>query len=177
MVSALTVLGASESPTERARWSYLLFADELRRRSRQPAKDLAELFRRVAFNALISNTDDHPRNHALIASDRDWDLSPADDLMPHPMTSLEKRDLAMTAGRFGTYANRANLLSKCARFLLRTEDAAAILDEMSAIVTTRWRPVYRAHGVPESDCDLLAPAFSYPGFALSPETVLGAVRS
>jgi serine/threonine-protein kinase HipA len=173
MVSALTVLGADESATERDRWSYLLFADELRRRSRQPAKDLAELYRRIAFNALISNTDDHPRNHALIAPDRDWDLSPAYDLMPHPMTSLEKRDLAMTAGRFGTYGNRENLLSECARFLLRTEDAAAILDELSAIVATRWRGVFRTQGVSEVDCDLLAPSFVYPGFRLDPETVLG----
>ena len=173
MVSALTVLGADESPTDRSRWSYLLFADELRRRSRQPAKDLAELFRRVVFNALISNTDDHPRNHALIAPDRDWDLSPAYDLMPQPLTSPEKRDLAMTAGRFGSYANRENLLSKCARFLLCTKDAAAIVDEMSAIVASRWRAIYRAHGVSEPDCDLLAPAFVYPGLGLDPETVLG----
>jgi serine/threonine-protein kinase HipA len=79
----------------------------------------------------------------------------------------------MTAGRFGTYANRENLLSECARFLLRPEDAAAIIDEVNARIPARWRPVYRAHGVSESDCDLLAPAFVYPGFDLDPEIVLG----
>jgi serine/threonine-protein kinase HipA len=81
---------------------------------------------------------DSSRNHALIAPDRDWDLSPADNLLPHPMTTLEKRDLAMIAGRFGTYANHESLLSECPRFLLRTEDAAAIFDELSALVATRW---------------------------------------
>jgi len=177
MVSALTVLAADESATDRTRWSYLLFADELRRRSRQPAKDLAELFRRVALNALVSNTDDHPRNHALIAPDSHWDLSPAYDLTPSPLRSLEKRDLAMTAGRFGTYANRQNLLSECARFLLHSEEATSIFDEMRALVTTRWRAVYRAHGVSEAECDLLAPAFAYPGLDLDPGLVLGARSS
>jgi serine/threonine-protein kinase HipA len=173
MVSALTVLGAGESATDRERWSYLLLADELRRRSRQPAKELAELFRRVVLNALISNTDDHPRNHALIAPDRDWELSPAYDLTPSPLTSVEKRDLALTAGRFGGYANRENLLSECARLRLSLEQATQIIDEMLGVVRTRWRATCRAQGVPESQCELLAPAFAYPGFELDPETVLG----
>jgi HipA-like C-terminal domain len=57
---------------DRARWSYLLLADELRRRSRRPPADLLELFRRMVFNALISNTDDHPCNHGLIATNAEW---------------------------------------------------------------------------------------------------------
>lgn len=68
MVSGLTALGAEDSHGDRAKWSYLLLADELRRRSARSAEDLEELFRRMVFNALISNTDDHPRNHALIAT-------------------------------------------------------------------------------------------------------------
>jgi serine/threonine-protein kinase HipA len=67
MVSALTVLDADDRVTDRTGWSYVLLADELRRWSEQPVADRAELFRRVVFNALISNLDDHPRNHALIA--------------------------------------------------------------------------------------------------------------
>ena len=61
-------------------WSYLLFADEVRRASARPADDLRELFSRMCFNAAISNTDDHPRNHAVIARGRQWRLSPAYDL-------------------------------------------------------------------------------------------------
>jgi len=55
----------------------LLLADELRRRSALSNQDLGELFRRMVFNALVSNTDDHPRNHALIAITGNWELSPA----------------------------------------------------------------------------------------------------
>ncbi len=174
MVSALTVLGAQDTHADRAKWSYLLLADEVRRRSRQPARDLLELFRRMVFNALISNTDDHPRNHALIAPSPEWDLSPAYDLTPNPLTSEEKRHLAMIAGKFGRYANRHNLLSGHARFKLSREEAVALVDSMQIVVRQRWRAVMRQHGVSEAECDRLAPAFDYPGFNLDPDVVLTA---
>lgn len=72
----------------------------------------------MTFNALISNTDDHPRNHAVIAVNRDFRLSPAYDLVPFRHVSLERRDLALTIGDYGRYANAANLLSHAPRFLL-----------------------------------------------------------
>jgi hypothetical protein len=64
MVSALTLLDTDESPDGRARWSYVLLAETLRRISESPADDARELFRRMGFDALVSNNDDHPRNHA-----------------------------------------------------------------------------------------------------------------
>ena len=168
MVSALTVLGAEDTYRDRAAWNYLRFADELRRRSHRPTADLPELYRRVVFNALISNTDDHPRNHALMAPGHDWELSPAYDLTPNPLTSLERRDLAMTAGEFGRYANRENLLSASAHYRLPREEAAAIVDSMTDIVGARWYDVMRAQGVSDADCGRLAGAFVYPGFAADP---------
>jgi serine/threonine-protein kinase HipA len=95
MASALTMLAAEDSPTDRMNWSYLLLADELQRWSSRPREDKAELFRRVAFNALISNNDDHPRNHAVVAAGRDWRLAPAYDLTPNPQYGREERDLAL----------------------------------------------------------------------------------
>src|SRR5262249_14295298 len=70
MVSALTLLKTDDSVQLRERWSYVLLVEELRRVSAEPKKDAAELFRRMCFNALTSNTDDHPRNHAIIAKRR-----------------------------------------------------------------------------------------------------------
>lgn len=76
MMSGLTILRTEDTHQHRDRWSYVLLAEELRRLSAQPKDDARELFKRMVFNALISNTDDHPRNHAAIARDKDWRLSP-----------------------------------------------------------------------------------------------------
>lgn len=165
-VSALTVLDAGEAIADRSRWSYLRLADELRRRSHRASADLRELFGRMVFNALISNTDDHPRNHGLIAPGKDFELAPAYDLTPNPPISLERRDLALTVGRFNRYANRENLLSECARFRLDKSQAAAVIDQMKQTVESRWHAVLRSHGVTENDCTLLARAFVYPSFEL-----------
>jgi HipA-like C-terminal domain len=75
----------------------------------------------MAFNSLISNTDDHPRNHAVIAPDNDWRLSPVYDLVPFRAVSFERRDLARRNADLGRYANARNLISQCARFLFTRE--------------------------------------------------------
>lgn len=169
-VSGLTVLDAGETIGDRSRWSYLLLADELRRRSHRSAEDLRELFARMTFNALISNTDDHPRNHGLIAPGRDFELAPAYDLTPNPLTSVERRDLALIVGRYNRYANRENLLSDCERFRLSHEEANALIDRMKETVQRRWRPVMRAQGVTEKDCEQLARSFTYEGFEFPAST-------
>jgi serine/threonine-protein kinase HipA len=174
MVSALTALGAEDTHGDRAKWSYLLLADELRRRSARPAQDLAELFRRMVFNALISNTDDHPRNHALIAPGRQWELSPAYDLTPNPLTSIDKRDLAMACGAFNRYANRTNLLSRHGQFKLSREQAGAIVDQVQQVVAARWHAVLRQQGATLADCEKVTGAFNYPGFELDAAQVLQA---
>lgn len=164
MVSALTLLSADESPQARGRWSYVLLAEELRRVSAEPQRDAAELFRRMGFNALISNIDDHPRNHAIIAPNRDWRLSPAYDLTPSSPVSIERRDLAMACGDFGRYANASNLLSQAARFLLSRDEAAQIVDDMEARIRSTWYEIARGCGVSDGDCIHIAGAFGYPGF-------------
>ena len=82
MVSALTLLRADDTHNTRDRWSYVLLAEELRRVTADPKRNALELFRRMLFNGLISNTDDHPRNHAVLAMNDTWSLSPAYDLTP-----------------------------------------------------------------------------------------------
>jgi serine/threonine-protein kinase HipA len=164
MVSALTVLDAEESPTDRAGWSYVLLSDELQRWSGRARQDRLELFRRVVFNALISNVDDHPRNHAFIAPGREWRLAPAYDLTPNPRQGLEERRLAMECGRFGRVARRDNLLSQSVRFGLHADEASAVIDEMKAIVERHWRAEVLRHGGSERDCHVVEPAFHYPGF-------------
>jgi serine/threonine-protein kinase HipA len=161
MVSALTLLKSSDSPSDRGNWSYLLLADEVRRVSAKPEEDLRELYARVCFNAAISNTDDHPRNHAILAKDRDWRLSPAFDLTPTPSVAVERRDLALACGPAGRYANRENIVGGHGRFLLRAEEAASIFDEIAKTVAAQWHAVLRRAGVSDADCRTIGSAFSY----------------
>lgn len=164
MISGLTLLRAEDTNPTPGTWSYVVLAEELRRVSEQPQKDAAELFRRMCFNALISNTDDHPRNHAILAWKRDWTLSPAFDLTPSTPVSIERRDLALVCGDEGRYANAGNLLSQHQRFLLERGEAEAIIDELESCVANRWYETARAAGVSEADCGRIASAFVYPGF-------------
>lgn len=166
MVSALTLLRTEDSHRARDKWSYVLLAEELRRAVAEPRRDAEELFRRMCFNALISNTDDHPRNHAFIAKDRDWALAPAYDLTPTSLVSQEHRDLAMSCGDAGRFANAENLLSQSARFLLEQDHAEKIVSDMEARVRNTWYDIARAEGVSERDCEQISGAFVYPGFRL-----------
>lgn len=166
MISALTLLRAEDTYQSRDRWSYISLVEELRRFSAEPGKDAAELFRRMCFNALISNTDDHPRNHAVIAKEQNWRLSPAYDLTPSVPISTERRDLAMICGDQGRFANVHNLFSQHARFLLERGQAEAILAEMESFVKSNWYAIARAEGASEADCEKIASAFVYPGFRL-----------
>lgn len=166
MLSALTLLRAGDTLQDRDRWSYVLLAEELRRISAQPKIDAPELFRRMCFNALISNIDDHPRNHAVIAMNEVWKLSPAYDLTPATPISIKRRDLAMACGDMGRYAHAENLLSQSARFLLAPDEARSIVDRMEQTVRDSWYEVARREGVSEADCEKLAGAFTYGGFRL-----------
>ena len=166
MVSGLTLLRAEDTHHGRDKWSYVLLAEELRRTSANPEHDATELFRRMCFNALISNIDDHPRNHAIIAKDREWKLSPAYDLTPATPISMERRDLALNIGDAGRYANAENILSQSLRFLLKREVAQALVNDMETRVKATWYQVARSVGVSESHCAIIADAFAYPGFSL-----------
>ena len=167
MVSALTLLRAEDTHQSRDKWSYILLAEELRRVSSDPKRDASELFRRMCFNALISNTDDHPRNHALVAKERYWKLSPAYDLTPMPSVSLEHRDLALICGDAGRYANAGNLLSQSARFHLAADEAKEIISTMRERVKSKWYETARGEGLSEKDCERISGAFAYPGFDLT----------
>jgi serine/threonine-protein kinase HipA len=165
MISSLTVLKADESPTSRDRWSYVLLAEELRRIVSDPKADARELYRRICFNALISNTDDHPRNHAFIAFDRNWRLSPAYDLIPQPVVSQDRRDLAMECGQQGRFANAANILSEYPRFLLARQEAEKIVNGMREQVEKTWYATAVECGVSTKDAETIRGAFVYPGFS------------
>lgn len=163
MVSALTLLESEDNPAARGRWSYLLFADEVRRASARPQEDLRELFVRMCFNAAVSNLDDHPRNHAMLAKGARWRISPAYDLTPSSVVAIERRDLAMVCGPAGRLANKTNLIGAAGRFLLGDEEAESVFSRIVDTVRASWRETMRRAGVSERDCEAIRSAFLYDG--------------
>ena len=157
LVSGLTVLNADDGIQGRERWSYLRLADELRRWSAKPDEDRRELYRRMVFNAMVTNNDDHPRNHAPLRRAQGWRLSPAYDLVPAPVVSLERRDLALTIGSHGRTASIYALLSQAGRFGLSGDEARQEIDGIVAVVR-QWREVFLACGVVAKDIEYIAPA-------------------
>ena len=157
LVSGLTVLDGGDSHLDRERWSYPLLADNLRRWSDKPQADCAELFRRMVFNAAVTNNDDHPRNHAMLRRQKGWRLSPAYDLVPAPVVSLERRDLALTVGNYGRTASIYNLMSQAGRFGLSAQEARAEIDRLVDVVR-QWRETFFACAVSAQDVDYIAPA-------------------
>lgn len=157
LVSGLTLLDCGDSHLDRDRWSYPLLADNLRRWSEKPEADCAELFRRMVFNAGVTNNDDHPRNHAVLRRPKGWRLSPAYDLVPAPVVSLERRDLALTVGTYGRTASIYNLMSQCGRFGLSVESARQEIEKLVEVVR-HWRDIFFACGVSAQDIEYIAPA-------------------
>jgi serine/threonine-protein kinase HipA len=80
-LSALSLLDADESS---AKGSYFAIAAEILRHGASPDEDRLELFRRMVFNVICANRDDHLKNHALVYDGPGWRLSPAFDVVPQP---------------------------------------------------------------------------------------------
>ncbi len=167
-LSAHSLLGLGESVTDRLGWSYLDLAHLLRRISSAPTRDATELFRRMVFNALVSNTDDHPRNHAVLGTDTGgWRLSPTYDLVPSNDRSLDNRNLAMTCGVIPgreRWVNRLNLVSGAQHFGLSEDDADTLITGVKKIVESRWEDHIRSHGGTAQDGRNIAHAIAYRGF-------------
>lgn len=128
MLSALTLLDAEWNEQYHRDWRYAAVADEMRRRG-APDVDLQELFKRMCYNALAGNSDDHPRNHSIIWLAGQWRLSPMYDVLPI-VDEGPAQALAMAVGRDGNQISRTNLLSHHSHFALNREHAEHLLDEV-----------------------------------------------
>jgi len=174
MVSAGTVFQADEAAARSSyAGSYPRLARELSRWTVTGDLDRRELFRRVAFNSLASVTDDHERNHALIAENAHFRLSPAFDLVPQP-GNTQRRYLALTVGEFGALAARQNLISSRDAFGLSSGEANGIIDEVQEVVRVRWRKNCTDCGVGETDIARIEGCFDPPFFEseLPPNAVM-----
>jgi serine/threonine-protein kinase HipA len=173
MVSGGTVFQCDEALAQYAyTGSYPRLARELARWTVTGEEDRRQLFRRIAFNALTSITDDHERNHALVAEGAHYRLSPAFDLAPKP-AATKKRYLALVIGEYGAIAIRENLLSRANLFQLTRQSANDIINEIQQTVRAGWRRALESREVSNSDIEKIARAFDPPSFeAPPPDNVL-----
>ena len=157
MVSAMTLLNLDEYAVRAGYSSYLELADVLRQYARHFREDGAELFRRMVFNILIGNVDDHARNHACFWDGRWLDLTPAYDVCPQPRAGISA-DQAMVVGEWGRKANVRNALSEYSRFGLEMDEADEIVNQMVDVVRKYWRAIFAEAGTPDGDLDYLSQA-------------------
>lgn len=146
--SGLTMLAAHES--EVSRFAYADLAGVIRRYGTHVKQDLKELFGRMLFNVLVTNDDDHLRNHGFLRQDGGWQLSPLYDVVPKPQVGLERR-LVLGVGPAGRDATIENALGGAAVFDLDPAAAVTLAEKLAAIVRTRWEACFKRADVGAAD--------------------------
>lgn len=153
-VSAMTMLEASDGE----QGSYLDIAEIIENTSARATDELHQLWRRLVFTVLVSNTDDHLRNHGFLHERGDvWRLAPAFDLNPNPQPGPTY--LSTEIGDGADAATVASALAVAGFFRLSGDRARSILMEVAQAVG-RWRAVAASHGLPEPAVAAMDPAFS-----------------
>jgi serine/threonine-protein kinase HipA len=155
-VSAMSMLDARDNEAR----SYLEFVDILRQHGAAPKKDMHALWRRIVFSILISNTDDHLRNHGFLwAGPAGWRLSPAYDLNPVP-TDIKPRVLTTAIDLEDGTASLKLALDVVEYFELGTKAARQIAAQVGKAVAT-WRKVAAKLGLTAAEIDRMASAFEH----------------
>lgn len=151
--SAMTLLGLTDGDNAQSGYGYIDIVDFILQHCTNVEQNLQELYRRVAFNICVGNSDDHFRNHGFLLTPRGWTLSPAYDLNP-------------TLGRYQSLlispssndADLGALLSAHEEYMLREPTARAIVDEVLAAMS-RWQGVATRLGLPQTERDVFAHRF------------------
>jgi serine/threonine-protein kinase HipA len=155
-LSAMSMLGARDNDTR----SYMEIVDAVRQHGAAPREDMEALWRRLVFNIMISNTDDHLRNHGFLYEGRDgWRLSPAYDLNPVPV-DIKPRILTTTINEEDNTASLALALDVARYFGLGRDRARAIAAKVGRVVS-RWRQQATAVGITKPEIDRMASAFEH----------------
>ena len=155
-LSAMSMLGAKDNESR----SYLEFVDVLRRYGAAPMEDMVALWRRIVFTILISNTDDHLRNHAFLYEGQNgWRLSPAYDLNPVPI-DIKPRVLVTAITEDDNTASLALAFEVAGYFEISTARAREIAAEVAAVVST-WRAQAKRRGISRQETDRIASAFEH----------------
>jgi len=161
-LSAMSALGAKDNEMH----SYLEIADAIRQMSASPEQDLEILWRRIVFNILISNVDDHLRNHAfLYLGLSGWRLAPAYDLNPTP-TDVKPRILSTAIDLIDPSASLDLAMRVAHYFNLENLQAKKIIQEVGSVVAL-WRKEALSLKIKKAEIDRMSSAFEHKDFHLS----------
>jgi serine/threonine-protein kinase HipA len=154
-VSAMTMLEASDGDQR----SYLEIAQVIEERSPAVTDELRQLWRRMCFTILISNTDDHLRNHGFLhARAESWRLSPAFDLNPNPVPGPKELSTAVDFDDFR--ASIDTLMGIAGYFRMDARGAAEVLAQVASAVG-HWRAIATSYGLPQVEIERMKPAFEH----------------
>ena len=155
-LSSMSMLDARDNQTR----SYMEIADALRQHGAAAKDDIRELWRRIVFNILISNTDDHLRNHGfLYEGPAGWRLSPAYDLNPVPV-DIKPRILTTAINEDDNTASLDVAMSVAPYFELDDASARAHAGAVARAVAT-WRDEAARHGLSKPEIERMASAFEH----------------
>jgi serine/threonine-protein kinase HipA len=152
-VSAMTLTQHKDGDTGA---SYLELVDLLQSRGSNREADCEQLFRRVLFNIMIHNTDDHLRNHGFFIEALGVRLSPAYDMNP----SIDRTELSLAVNEVDTVCDVSIAMDAHKYYGLSTQTAERVLQEVEAAVTT-WREEANRLRIPKAEQDLMAAAFEF----------------
>ena len=157
-ISALTMLGLHEGNADGR--SYHEIAEALRQHglSGNISADAQQIYRRMIFNALCHNSDDHLRNHGFLWDGKGWRLSPAYDIVPQPVVESAPRALTLKIGPEQSVPTKDAFLAVAPYFALSTGEARNLLHEIQA-VTSGWVEHFKACGVVAKDLEQLRECF------------------
>ncbi|MEI6766492.1 MAG: type II toxin-antitoxin system HipA family toxin [Bacteroidota bacterium] len=152
--SAMTMIGKNEIMLRDEPASYLELAEFIKFSGAENKKDLHQLWRRIVFNIMISNTDDHPRNHGFILTDRGWRLSPAFDVNP----SVEKDGLSMNID-MDNNALDIDLAKSVAQYFMLSNDQAEKTIREIRFVVGKWKSIAKEIGIKKAELENMESAF------------------
>ena len=158
-LSAMSLLSAADNEPH----SYMEIADSLRQYGAKAEEDCAQLWRRIVFSILISNSDDHLRNHGFLYETNGWRLSPAYDMNPFPV-DIKPRILTTAIDEEDGTASLELAFAVAGHFGVKPEKAKLIVREVGAAVAS-WRETATAIGLSNSELERMASAFEHADVA------------
>ena len=147
--SAMTLLGLTDGSNAQTGNGYLDIVDFILQNCCDVENNLRQLYRRVAFNIAIGNTDDHFRNHGFLLTPKGWTLSPAYDMNP---TTNEYQSLLINSSTNKSDLNL--LLGSSEEYMIDKDEASKIIQEVTNAIKG-WRGMAASLGIAKREMELL----------------------